>query len=174
MGADLVVEHRAFPLRPEPAEAVPFKGTYREAGWRRCNQMSEGDGIVFNPWPHATLPGWSLPALEAAKVVAKQGEEVFERVHMALYEAFFTRSLNIADATALEAIVAEHGADPARFRADREAGFARAAVLADYEAAVNEHAVRAIPTVIVPETGRALVGLADLAVYRSAIEEAAG
>jgi predicted DsbA family dithiol-disulfide isomerase len=136
--------------------------------------MSEGDGIVFNPWPHATLPGWSLPALEAAKVVAKQGEEVFERVHMALYEAFFTRSLNIADATALEAIVAEHGADPARFRADREAGFARAAVLADYEAAVNEHAVRAIPTVIVPETGRALVGLADLAVYRSAIEEAAG
>jgi len=174
MGADLVVEHRAFPLRPEPAEAVPFKGTYREAGWRRCNQMSEGDGIVFNPWPHATLPGWSLPALEAAKVVAKQGEEVFERVHMALYEAFFTRSLNIADATALEAIVAEHGADPARFRADREAGFARAAVLADYEAAVNEHAVCAIPTVIVPETGRALVGLADLAVYRSAIEEAAG
>ena len=174
MGADLVVEHRAFPLRPEPAEAVPFKGTYREAGWRRCNQMSEGDGIVFNPWPHATLPGWSLPALEAAKVVAKQGEEVFERVHMALYEAFFTRSLNIADATALEAIVAEHGADPARFRADREAGFARAAVLADYEAAVNEHAVRAIPAVIVPETGRALVGLADLSVYRSAIEEAAG
>jgi len=174
MGADLVVEHRAFPLRPEPAEAVPFKGTYREAGWRRCNQMSEGDGIVFNPWPHATLPGWSLPALEAAKVVAKQGEEVFERVHMALYEAFFTRSLNIADATALEAIVAEHGADPARFRADREAGFARAAVLADYEAAVNEHAVRAIPTVIVPETGRAIVGLADLSVYRSAIEEAAG
>ena len=174
MGADLVVEHRAFPLRPEPAEAVPFKGTYREAGWRRCNQMSEGDGIVFNPWPHAALPGWSLPALEAAKVVAKQGEEVFERVHTALYEAFFTRSLNIADAATLEAIVAEHGADPARFRADREAGFARAAVLADYEAAVNEHAVRAIPTVIVPETGRALVGLADLAVYRSAIEEAAG
>ena len=58
--------------------------------------------------------------------------------------------------------------------ADREAGFAREAVVADYEAAVTEHGVRAIPTVIVPETGRALVGLADLAVYRAAIEEAAG
>jgi predicted DsbA family dithiol-disulfide isomerase len=174
MGADLVVEHRAFPLRPVPAENVPFKGTYREAGWRRCNQMSEADGIVFNPWPHDALPGWSLPALEAAKVVAKQGEELFERVHIALYEAVFTRSLNISDPAALEAIVAEHGADPARFRADREAGFARAAVLADYEAAVNEHAVRAIPAVIVPETGRAIVGLADPSVYRSAIEEAAG
>ena len=174
MGPDLVVEHRAFPLRPVAAENVPFKGTYREAGWRRCNQMSAGDGIVFNPWPHETLPGWSLPALEAAKVVAKQGEAVFERVHIALYEAFFTRGLNIADSAALESIVAEHGVDTARFRADREAGFARVEVLADYEAAVNEHAVRAIPTVIVPETGRALVGLADLAVYRSAIEEAAG
>jgi len=136
--------------------------------------MSAGDGIVFTPWPHPVLPGWSLPALEAAKVVAKQGEAVFEAIHIALYEAFFTRSLNIADPAVLETVAAEHGADAARFRADREAGFARAEVLADYEAAVNEHGVRAIPTVIVPETGRAIVGLADLAVYRSAIEEAAG
>ena len=174
MGSDLVIDQRAFTLRPAPAENVPFKGTYREQGWQRCNQMSAGDGITFTPWPHAALPGWSLPALEAAKVVAKQGEAVFERVHMALYEAFFTRSLNIADGGVLEAIVAEHGADAGRFRADRQAGFARAEVLADYEAAVNEHGVRAIPTVIVPETGRAIVGLADLRVYRSAIEEAAG
>ena len=146
MGSDLDVEHRAFPLRPAPAADVPFKGTYREDGWRRCNQMSAGDGITFTQW----------------------------RVHIALYEAFFTRSLTIADPAVLAQIVAEHGADPARFSADRETGFAREAVLADYEAAVSEHAVRAIPTVIIPETGRALVGLADLAVYRSAIEEAAG
>jgi predicted DsbA family dithiol-disulfide isomerase len=157
-----------------PAENVAFKGTYREAGWARCNQMSAGDGIVFTPWPHPAMPGWSLPALEAAKIVAKQGEAVFEPVHIALYEAFFTRSLNIADPAVLERIVAEHGADAGRFRADRDAGFARAEVLADYEAAVNEHGVRAIPTVIVPDTGRAIVGLADLSVYRSAIEEASG
>src|SRR4030095_3740208 len=166
MGPDLVVEHRAFPLRPAPAENVPFKGTYREAGWQRCNQMSAGDGITFTPWPHATLPGWSLPALEAAKVVAKHVEAVFERVHIALYEAFFTRSLNIADASVLEQIVAGHGGDLAPFTADREAGLARRAVVAAYEAAVNEHGVRAIPTVIVLETGRALVGLADLGMYR--------
>jgi predicted DsbA family dithiol-disulfide isomerase len=174
MGSDLVVEHRAFPLRPTPADNVPFKGTYREDGWRRCQQMSAGDGITFTPWPHAALPGWSLPALEAAKCVAKQGDAVFERVHLALYEAFFSRSLDIADSAVLERIVAEAGADLARFVADRQAGFARDAVLADYEAAVSEHQVRAIPTVIVPETGRALVGLADRSVYRAAIEEAAG
>jgi predicted DsbA family dithiol-disulfide isomerase len=47
-------------------------------------------------------------------------------------------------------------------------------VVADYEAAVSEHGVRAIPTVILPETGRALVGLVDLDAYRRAIEDAAG
>ena len=173
-GPDLVLEHRAFPLRPQAVAGRPFKGTYREEGWRRCGQMSATDGITFTPWPHPAMPGFSLPALEAAKCAAKQGDEVFERVHRALYEAYFTRSLDIADSAVLTRVVSEAGADLARFSADLSAGFAREAVVADYEAAVSEHGVRAIPTVILPETGRALVGLADLATYRAAIEEAAG
>jgi predicted DsbA family dithiol-disulfide isomerase len=173
-GPDLLLEHRAFPLRPTPVAGTPFKGTYREEGWRRCGQMSAGDGISFTPWPHDTMPGFSLPALEAAKCAAKQGDEVFERVHRALYEAYFTRSLNIADPDVIARLAGEAGADLVRFEADRQAGFAREAVAADYEAAVSEHGVRAIPTVILPETGRALVGLADFGVYRAAIEEAAG
>jgi predicted DsbA family dithiol-disulfide isomerase len=160
-------------LRPTPTAGAPFKGTYREEGWRRCGQMSAEDGITFKPWPHPVMPGFSLPALEAAKCIAKQGDEVFERVHMALYEAYFTRSLDIADPAVLARLVREAGGDLARFNADLGAGFARAAVMSDYEAAVTEHGVRAIPTVILPETGRALVGLADLATYRAAIEEAA-
>jgi predicted DsbA family dithiol-disulfide isomerase len=136
--------------------------------------MSVADGITFTPWPHASMPGFSLPALEAAKCVAKQGDEVFERVHQALFEAYFTRSLDISDPVVLARVIGEAGADVARFEADLAAGFAPAAVVADYEAAVTEHGVRAIPTVILPETGRAIVGLADLAVYRAAIEEAAG
>jgi predicted DsbA family dithiol-disulfide isomerase len=169
-----VVEHRAFPLRPTPAPRSPFKGTYREEGWRRCGQMSVEDGITFTPWPHESMPGFSMPALEAAKCAAKQGDAVFERVHRALFEAYFTRSLDIADPRVLAQVVGEAGADLARFDADRAAGFARPAVLADYEAAVTEHAVRAIPTVVFPQTGRTLVGLVDLATYRAAIEEAAG
>src|SRR2546427_5475420 len=46
---------RSFPLRPEPAHGVGFKSTYREAGWRRCAEMSAADGIRFTPWPHAEL-----------------------------------------------------------------------------------------------------------------------
>ena len=63
------------------------------------------------------------------------------------------------------------GTDLRRFDADLESGAGREAVVKDYEAAVAE-GVRSIPTVIVPQTGRALVGLVDAAMYRAAVEEA--
>lgn len=152
---------------------APFKGTYREDGWRRCGQMAAVDGITFTPWPHAHMPNWSLPALEAAKCAARQGDEVFERANLALFEAYFTHSRNIADPAIVREVVAATGADLRRLDADLEAGVGRDAVMKDYEAAVAE-GVRSIPTVIVPETGRALVGLVDAARYRDAVEEAAG
>jgi len=172
-GPSLVIEHRAFPLRPAPVQPVPFKGTYREAGWQRCGQMSAVDGITFTPWPHATMPNWSLPALEAAKCVARQSDELFERVHPRLYEAYFTKSLDISDPRVVADVAAAEGVDMARYHADLESGAGREAVVKDYEAAVAE-GVRSIPTVIVPETGRALVGLVDATMYRAAVEEAAG
>lgn len=134
--------------------------------------MSEGDGIRFNPWPHGELPGFSLPALEAAKCVERQGEALFEAAHLKLYEAYFTENRDIADPTVVRDVVAATGADMARFAADLDAGLGRQAVTADFEAAAAEHGVTAIPTVVVAETGRALVGLADLAAYRAAVEEA--
>ena len=111
-------------------------------------------------------------ALEAAKCVKKQSEELFETVHQALYEAFFTESRNIADPAVVRDVVAATGADMARFDADGEAGIGRAAVLSDLEAAAAEHGVTAIPTVVVVETGRVLVGLAEAAAYRAAVEQA--
>src|SRR5256712_13661585 len=59
--------------------------------------MSAVDGSASTPWPHATMPNWSLPALEAAKCGARQSDELFECVHPRLYEAYFTKSLDIAD-----------------------------------------------------------------------------
>jgi hypothetical protein len=38
---------------------------------------------------------------------------------------------------------------------------------------VEEHEIRSIPTVVIPEAGRCLVGLADHAQYRAAVDEAA-
>jgi predicted DsbA family dithiol-disulfide isomerase len=137
--------------------------------------MSERDGITFTPWPHETMPNWSLPALEAAKCVAKHGDDdLFARVHDGLYRAYFSESRNIADPGEVARVVADAGADMARFTADLAAGIGREAVIADYEAALSEHGVRSIPTVIVPATDRALIGLVDLETYRAALEEAAG
>ena len=133
--------------------------------------MAAADGITFTPWPHPQMPNWSLPALEAAKCVARQDEELFERANLALFEAFFTHSRNIADPAVVREIVGGLGADLRRFDADLESGAGREAVVKDYEAAVAE-GVRSIPTVIVPETGRALVGLVDASRYRAAVEEA--
>ena len=173
MGDGLVIEERAFPLRPAPEPGVPFRGTYREAGWKRCGDMSRDDGITFTPWPHPAMPGWSLPALEAAKCVGKQGDDAFRALHLALFRAYFTDSRNIGDPNEVIRIVSEQdGVDVDRFVADYRSGSGRDAVVADYEAAVNEHGVRSIPTVFVPATERFLVGLADLEAYRSAIDEA--
>jgi len=137
--------------------------------------MSAADGLTFTPWPHASMPGFSLPALEAAKCVAKQGDEMFERVHLALFRAYFTESRNIGDVDEVARIVqqAAPDVDMARFVADRDAGIGRHAVASDYEAALAEHAINAIPAVIVPATGRRLVGLADALTYRALLEEAA-
>jgi predicted DsbA family dithiol-disulfide isomerase len=161
-----VLEERAFPLRPAPDPSAKFKGTYREAGWRRCHQMSDGDA-VFTPWPHDDYPSWSLPALEAAKCVALQGDHaVDDRLHLGLFEAFFTKSRNIARPEEVIRVVEAAGADMARFRADYEAGTGRSLVISDYRAAVEEDGVQGIPTVIVPESGERVVGLADLDAYR--------
>jgi predicted DsbA family dithiol-disulfide isomerase len=169
MGEELTIEWRAFPLRPEPDPSATFKGTYREEGWRRCGAMAAPDGIRFVPWARDDYPDWSLPALEAAKCVALQGEEAFSRLHLQLYQAFFERGINIAKAAELIEVVQESGVDMPRFRADFETGAARAAVVRDFERALTEDRVRAIPTVIVGG-GRRLTGLADIAEYRKGIE----
>ena len=168
----LVVEWRAFPLRPAPDPGARFQGTYREEAWRRCQLLARDDGVTFNGWTGATYPNWSLPALEAAKCVARQGAEAFERVHLRLYEAFFTYGRNIADRDEVSAIVRESGADFRRFTTDYTSGEARAEVLRDYEEAVTGHGVRAIPTVVIG--ARRLVGLTALGEYRSAAEEMGG
>lgn len=150
-----------------------FQGTYREQAWQRCAAMADADGVRFTPWPHRDhFPNWSLPALEAAKCAARQGAGAFERLHLSLYRAFFQDSRNIGDPEEVIRIAGETGLDLDTFVADYRAGVGRDAVARDYEQALEE-GVSAIPTVIFPETGRALVGLAPLDQYRAAAEEAA-
>ena len=169
LGDRLRIQWKAFPLRPAPDPSVSFKGTYREAAWKRVHAVAEADGVTFNLWSRDDYPTWSLPALEAAKCVALQGEEAFQRLHLKLYEAFFTRGKNIANPAEVAEVVRESGADMTRFLADYESGKARELVLKDYEEALTRDGVRAIPTIIV-NGGKRLVGLVDSQEYRRVVE----
>ncbi len=134
--------------------------------------MARPDGLQYTPWPHRDhYPNWSLPALEAAKCAERQGSEAFERLHLALYRAFFTESRDIARPDEVARIATESGLDTDRFLADYRAGLGRQAVIADYRAAVQD-GVRSIPTVVRPDTGAVLVGLAEAWAYRAAVEDA--
>ena len=165
----LTIRWRAFPLRASPDPTVRFQGTYREAAWRRCDELARDTGVTFRMWTRPDFPTGSLPALEAAKCVALQGEALFEALHLRLYRAFFEEGVNIGVPGEVAAVVRTLPAlDETRFVADYEAGKGRQPVLDDYEAAVHEHGVRAIPTVIL-DGGRRIVGAVSLAEYRRAI-----
>jgi predicted DsbA family dithiol-disulfide isomerase len=169
LGDGLVFRWRAFPLRPVPDPSVSFKGTYREEAWRRCGALARDVGVEFRTWERPDFPTSSMPALEAAKCVALQGETLFEALHLRLYRAFFAEGVNIGAPEEVVGVVRGlPGVDVTRFLADYEAGTGRAAVLADYETAVTAHGVRAIPTVILPG-GRRIVGAVSLAEYRRTI-----
>ena len=100
----------------------------------------------------------------------RQGDHaVDDRLHLSLFEAFFAKSRNIADREEVTRIVEASGADMVRFGEDYAAGAGRDAVIADYRRAVEDDGVQGIPTVIVPDTGERVVGLADLATYRRAV-----
>lgn len=169
LGDGLAIRWRAFPLRPTPDPTATFKGTYREDAWRRCRELAADTGVTFRMWERADYPHWSLPALEAAKCVALQGEAAFEALHLRLYAAFFEHGVNIAVPGEVTAVVRTlPGLDVDRFLADYESGQGKQAVLDDYEAAVTEHGVRAIPTVVL-DGRRRIVGAVPLAEYRRLI-----
>jgi predicted DsbA family dithiol-disulfide isomerase len=165
-GDRLAVRWRAFPLRPVPDPSVRFQGTYREDGWRRCRDLASDVDLPFRLWERSDFPTSSMPALEAAKCVALQGDAAFEALHLTLYRAFFAEGVNIGQPEEVAAVVRlVPEVDFTRFLADYEAGKGRDAVLEDYQTAVREHGVRAIPTVVL-EDGRRIVGAVPLTEYR--------
>jgi len=126
--------------------------------------MSAPDGVKFTMWARDDFPTWSLPALEAAKCVALQGDEPFERVHLLLFEAFFSKEINIGKREEVIEVVRGAGVDMDRFLKDYDAGTARALVLKEYEEALTTYRVNSIPTVIF-DGGQEIIGATSLDEY---------
>ena len=170
LGNGVTLRWRAFPLRPTLDPAATFAGTYREEAWRRCRDLARDTPVAYRMWERPDYPQWSLPALEAAKCVALQGEALFEATHLRLYRAFFEEGVNIGRPEEVVPVVREvPGLDVERFLTDYQRGAGRPPVLEDYEVAVREHGVRAIPTVVLPD-GRRVVGAVPLDAYRRALD----
>ena len=126
--------------------------------------MSAPDGVTFTMWARDDYPAWSLPALEAARCVASQGNEPFERVHLLLFEAFFTKGINIGIREEVVEVVRGAVVDMDRVLREYDAGTTRAQVLKEYEEAHSTHRITAIPTVIF-DGGRKVVGATSLDEY---------
>ena len=162
----LAIRWRAFPLRPVPDPTASFQGTYREAAWRRCHDLSADAGVTFRMWQRSDFPATSMPALEAAKCASLQGDAAWAALHLRLYQAFFADGVNIGEPAEVAGVVrGVPEVDFAAFLRDYEAGRGRQPVLDDYQTAVREHGVRAIPTVVLDD-GRRIVGAVPLAEYR--------
>lgn len=169
-GGQLQIERRAFPLRPGPQAPTPFRGTRREATWRRIAAMVQPDGIDWKLWERDDYPHWSLPALEAAKCAALQSPEAAADLHFRLFRGFFEEGVNIARPEELLALVRQAPLDFERFLADFTAGQGRQAVLDDYNTAVTVDMVDAIPTVIFNDEAP-IVGAVPIDVYAKVLEK---
>ena len=126
--------------------------------------MSAPDGVTFTMWARDDYPTWSLPALEAAKCVALQGGNAFERVHLLLFEAFFSKGINISKREEVIDVVRGAGVEMDRFLKDYEAGTARAKVMQEYGEALTTCQVNSIPTVIFDGNQR-VIGATPLEEY---------
>ena len=143
---------------------MTFKGTYREAAWQRAATMSASDGVEIKMWSRDDYPTWSLPALEAAKCAALQGDEALERVHLLLFEAFFSKGINVGNREEVIEVVRGAGVKMDRFLNDYDSGAARVQVLKEYEEALSTYQVSAIPTIIF-DGGLRVIGATPLEEY---------
>jgi predicted DsbA family dithiol-disulfide isomerase len=168
-GDRLLIERRSFALRPAPDPGAKFRGTRREQGWQRAARLAAPDGVVFTMWQRDDFPTWSIPALAAAKCALFQSKEAYDRMHYALFEAFFTRGMNIANSEELFAVAEECQLDMERFRADYTGGEGQKLAIEEYEEAVNRFMVTAVPTLFFGQLR--VVGAVPLQDYLQVLEK---
>ncbi|MBI4297997.1 MAG: DsbA family protein [Chloroflexi bacterium] len=113
--------------------------------------MAEREAI-FQPWQEEKLyPNKSLPALEAAKCAEAQGEELYNRYHMALFRGLFGESRDISDPADLVRIAWECGLDVNRFAEDYANYTYRHRVMEEFKESLaffSTQGVLGIPTVL--------------------------
>jgi predicted DsbA family dithiol-disulfide isomerase len=166
-GDKINISWRSYPL---VVQEVPNRLISSHSVESRRRAALEEDKISFSPWnPGEPYPASSMPALRAAKCAQLQGEEAFQRFHIALFRAFFEEVMNIGEREVLISLAKKTGLDVERFRSDFSRRLLEEEVLAEYEDGRAEYEGWGIPIVVVG--GRyPITGVVPIAIYRRAID----
>lgn len=137
--------------------------------WKRAQAQEEGGRFAL--WEEGgRFPKSSMRALEAAKGVEAQGEDLFIRYHFALLKALFEKNLDISDPQVLLDLAASVGADCDCLSEGLKAGSHRHLVWAEHDQAVKQFGIHSVPTVVFGGK-RLVVGAVPREVYQSAIDD---
>ena len=169
-GAQIVFEHHAFELRPDPVPLLDPKGEYIQEHWRnRVGPMAAERGLVMRIPPMQTR---TRRAHETAAFAKAHGR--FDAVDRSLFRAFFEGGLDINNEGVLVTIVSEAGLDGAALRRALDSGEFAPAVQADL-ALTARLGISSVPTMLVADqSSRAepVVGAVPYEILAAAITRA--
>jgi len=165
-GNKISISWRSYPL---VVQEIPNRLISSHSVESRRRAALEEDKISFSPWnPDEPYPASSMPALRAAKCAQLQGEEAFQRFHIALFRAFFEEGMNIGEREVLISLAKKTGLDVERFSSDFSRRLLEEEVLAEYEDGRAEYEGWGIPIVVVGGH-YPITGAVPIAIYRRAI-----
>jgi predicted DsbA family dithiol-disulfide isomerase len=152
-------------LKPETT-AFPTFSSERRGHWLSAATAEPSLGI--RPWVEGErYPGSSVPALVAAQAARRQGDEVSDAFHFALFRTFLVENRDISAVAVLEQVALSAGLDLDRFRIDCKDPTLKEAVYAEHLEAVDLWKAEAVPTIIVGE--ERIEGAAPLSFYQAAL-----
>ena len=150
-GNRLQIEWRAYELRPDPVPTLDPNGEYLRSTWARVvYPMAQQRGMVLRLPP---VQPRSRKALEAAEFARDQ--DCFERLHHALFQAFFEHGQDIGSISVLLAIGEAVGLNPLELRQALEEEHYTQRVLEDEQLA-HDLAITAVPTLLIRRSDQSL------------------
>lgn len=158
-GDRVEVDWRAYELRPDPVPTLDPDGEYLHRVWNASvYPMARSLGMTLRLPP---VQPRSRKALEAAEFAREVG--VYDRMHTALFRAFFEDGRDIGDVGVLLGVGESVGLDGEELRKALEEGRYTEKVIGDEELA-RKLGVDSVPTMFVapdgapPQTGERITG----------------
>jgi predicted DsbA family dithiol-disulfide isomerase len=145
-----------------------LEGIKKESGviidWKAFSleQQNSNKGPEFRIWEHPDLPSYGLLALAASKAAKNQGEDLFVKFHLSVFEARHKDRIDISDHEELFEIAGKSGLDLTLFEEDIMKSETFMAVGKDHEEARTCYNVFGVPTLVFEGNKAAYVKLESI------------